>query len=451
MQDAFVSPAEMGRRCGEFKDAWYAALRRVEGLADFAPGAVGELEESMRTLSSQLASLCSEVEVLARSAKRLAPGSAGEVDGVAGRLERGLRELREAVEAELQLLEGFRKVMRRVEGLRAELKRVEGEYREVMGRVSTLCTRFFERREALRLAEEKSRERLQQELERIEDEFSGKAEEIAGGREVLFAGRRVSPAELFRLLVEGGAPEDIEIRQEERRGFLGFGSGEDAEARAKQEVLRYLAQETLERARLARMREAENLRRTRLEFADLESLEEACREVEKRREELEAYMGELRERLREEEKGIGKNFSDYDVVLELRESLRSKAEPLAEAVDSLVECVERLAEGVEVEADPEKRRLRARIRELEGELERARGEAAELRRRQEELERRLRETEGELERERERAERLGGEVQRLREAQEAMGRRAERLEESIREALRTLEEAAGRLRGSVDE
>ncbi len=450
MQDAFVSPAELGRRCGEFKDAWYAALRRVETLADFTPEMTGELEGSMRALRGELEELVSGLEVLARSVKRAAPESAGEVNGIAEALEKRLRELLAAVEDELHQLESFRRVMGRVESLRDELKRVEGEYREVMNRVSTLCTRFFERREALRIAEEKSRERLREALEGIEREFAEKAAEIAAGREIWFAGRRVKPEEIFELLMESGRAEDIEIRAEERRGFLGIGGGEDSEAKAKQEVLRFLAQETLERARLARMREAENLKRTRLEFADLESLEEACREVEKRRREIEAYMAELREKLAEEERGVGRNFSDYDVVLELRESLRSRAEPMSEMVEALVECVERLGEGVEVESDPEKRRLRLRIKELEEQLEAEREKAASLRRRAEELESRLEELQAALEAERREAERLRAELAQLRETERELRETCRGLEDSLRSTLQTLEEAAERLRGSVN-
>ena len=367
--DALLSPAELERRCADFKDEWYEIARRIDVIAEFSSGEQPGLRRTLAEINQNLERLLTELSLLARSAKRHMPEIRVEVDNRTAGIEQGLKELKSKVEEELQKLEEFISIKREISSLREEIEKINKEFREVDARVSTLCTKFFERQRELKLARDKIRARVEKGLYDLQTRFEEKAAGIVGDEyELYYAGEPITPEHLFKVLLrEPGAIERVHLSEARpSRSFLGIrlkreGLGEEA----RLEVLRYIAQELIEEERRIKEEEMENARNLSREFADLDALEKACRDVERRREELEDYRRELESKIAQFEERINRNFDDYNEILSIKEEFTTSFDSIDPEIRGFLEYIAATFGDLQIERDPEKRRLLSRIEELE--------------------------------------------------------------------------------------
>ena len=372
MTGALSSPAEIEQACADFKEGWYGVAKRIEMLADFSSGEEPAFRRTLAEMSRMLSQLLEELSVIARSVKRHKPEVRTEVDAKTGSIEAELRELRSKVEEEIEKLDRFLEAKQEVSGVKKELEKIEREFREVDARVSTLCTKFFERQRELKLAKEKIKARLEKALYDLQSEFVEKVSSIAGDEyELRYNGEAAAPEKVFKLLIrDPDAPSRVSLVRKKPSGLFSFKLRRDElDEEEKLEVLRYIAQEIGEKARRVKEEEMEKARSLSREFADLDALEKACRDVEKRRQELENYRSELELRIRRLKEGVNRNFDDYNEILSLREELSSAFDSIEPEVRDFLEYIASSFEGLEIERDPEKRRLLEKIRELEDRVE----------------------------------------------------------------------------------
>jgi chromosome segregation ATPase len=491
--DALLSPAELERRCADFKEEWYAVARQIDAIAEFSSGEQPAFRRTLAEINKNLEHLLTELDVLARSAKRHMPEIRAEVDHRTAGIEQGLKDLASKVKEELEKLEKFIAIKREVSALREEIGKINKEFKEVDARVATLCTRFFERQRELKLAKEKIKARVEKGLYDLQAKFEEKATGIVGDYELYYAGEPTTPEQLFKaMLRDPSAIEKVYLREARpSRSFLGIrlkreGLGEEA----RLEVLRYIAQELIEEARRIKEVEMENARNLSREFADLDSLEKACRDVEKRREELENYRNELEDKIAQFEERINRNFDDYNEILSIKEEFTSVFDSIDPEIRGFLEYIAATFGDLEIEHDPEKRRLLSRIGELEKEMQKLASQLESLKEEREalkekvsryareledrnsiiaslkdknsELERKLSELEKEYEefrrRESEKAEilkeenlRLAGEVENLRAELEKFTNASEKLEDEKAKLEKELEEEKSRVKALEEE
>ncbi|WP_456475751.1 hypothetical protein [Candidatus Pyrohabitans sp.] len=373
VSDALLSPAELEKRCTDFKEEWYGVAREIDAIAEFSTGEQPGFRRALLRIGKSLENLLSELDVITLSAKKNLPEIRAEVDSYSGSIEQGFRKFSAKVEGELGKLERFTAIKRQVASLRNEIEKMGREFREVEARVATLCTKFFERQRELTLAKEKIKARVEKGLYDLQVEFEDRVEGIVGDYELHHAGEPTTPKQLFiAILKDPGTIEKVYLKETRpTRSFLGIKlRKEEMTAEARLEVLRYVAQELAEKARRIKESEMENVRKLNKEFADLDSLEKACRDVERRREELENYKEELEGKIAQLEEGINRNFDDYNEILSIKEEFASTFDSIEPEVRRFLEYIAGAFEGFEIERDPEKRRLLSKIAQLEEEVQR---------------------------------------------------------------------------------
>ncbi|NOZ58721.1 MAG: hypothetical protein GXO66_03985 [Euryarchaeota archaeon] len=503
MSDKLLQPPEIVERCADFKERWYAIAREIDAIAEFTSGRGDALLRKFLEIAEEAGRLGGELQLVTLSAKRYRPELVDELDARAEVIEEGLGRLRGRAEEEAENLRKFNRVAEETSSYREEIGKIEAELKEVESKVATLCTKFFERKKELKLARDKIKARVEKGIYDLQEKFQDKLSGILKDYELYLGEEKTSPSALFeRMLKDPGAVEMVRLRPvRQSTGFFGIRlKREEFGEEARLEVLRFIAQELLEEARRLKEAELERARSLSREFADLDALEKACRDVEKRREELESYRRELEEKIASLEASLSRNFDDYNEILSVKEELTRIFDGIDGEVRDFLEFTAASLGEVEIERDPEKRRLLARLRELEGDVSALRSELegereensslrkrlqecselleerertiSELRERSSELERSLSELEAraaELEsraqaREREleeakrrleeRLEGLGRELEELRESCESLSRERAELQKALREAEQRsaeLEDKLSRLRREVRE
>ncbi len=401
VNDKLLQPAEVGRRCADFKDGWYSIARKIDLIAEFTSEEGEALRRTLESIAKGAKRLRGELQVLARSVKRYKPGVREDVDVRMQKVDEGLSVLCARAEGEVENLSRFTRVTEEVSALRKEIEKIDAELREVEGKVATLCTKFFERKRELKLARDKIKARVEKGIYDLQKKFEEKLSGIAGEYELRLDGEPVTLRGLFEELLRNlEVLEKVELRPAgASRSFLGMVlKREELDEGARLEVLRFIARELVEEARRIREAELEKARCLSREFADLDALEKACRDVERRREELTDYRRELEERISQLESTLNRNFDDYNEILSLKEELTSIFDAADEEVRGFLEYVAAAMDGVEIERDPEKRRLLARVKELEAEVQRRTSQIEKMAEERDELVREISELRAELER-----------------------------------------------------
>lgn len=361
----------------EVKECWYSIFSLLDTMAGFSPG-----DENLKRVLNLARERSREVERrlenLSVSFKKYNPHLREEADRKIKPLLAGLKEFRTEVRKEKDNFERFRETEEKIGKIRGELKDLEGEYGDVQSKVSLLCNKFFHKKEEYRVARERIEQRLEKELGNLERYFLDRAKGTVEGYRIFLSGSEVDLKELFDALVESpGVVEDLELVERKPRGMLRWLWRERGEPSEKLAVLGYLGEEVGTKAQKIKKKEGAQAEELRVEFADLDSAEKACREVENRRKEIEGYMEELQEKIGRLEREKVKDYNDYNQMLEVKSSLEGMLTSREEGLQGLTAFVEENMAGVEIETDPEKRSLKERIKGLEKELEGAKKELRE--------------------------------------------------------------------------
>lgn len=372
------------------KDSWYSLYGLLESLANFS-SADDEFRKVLELSKDRARAIEKKLSNLATNFKRYNPGLKEAVDEKASPLHSGLSEFSAALAIEIDSCRSFIRAKEGLENIEKELEGIREEYREVEGKVALICNKYFQRKNEYRIASEKINRTVRGEIEELERYFLERAEGISKEYSILLDGDEVRLKGLFNALVEDPTSTGkLELRRKKpKSGLLSLFKGEDIEPEEKLVVLSHLCEEVARRAKEAKKRESSEAEGLRVEFADLDSAEKACSDIENRRRELEDYSRELKERAEKLKRGRVRDYSDYNQILEAKSSLEQILLKREDAMRGLYDFIENNMEGVELEPEPEKRRLKIRLKELEKELEVAKAEMPSLREKLREMEKEL--------------------------------------------------------------
>ena len=407
-------------------EEWYRLVREVERLREFRE--VGEARGHLEGIAELAGTLAKTAKEVCISAMHHSPGLREVFESAMGEMERAAEEVRTLAAASAEVLRRAMEAERELRRAEAELEEAERLAAELERRAEKACDEAERLGAEVRERVAKIREETDAELVEIREVFAGRIAQLVGGRGLRVYGRRATPAQVLEELIREPEAEVV---------VEGYG-------REIERALRRLAQECAGRMRAVLLKEKQRVGEvkagTRVEEAERECRrlrEEHAGELE-RVEELRARVRECRGELSE----LGE--VGYARVLELREELLGILEGCT-LRRRVFQEIERLRPVVE--EDPEKRDLRARIGELEGELERERERAERLRRELEQALRRAEETAREAEVAREEREGLKVQVERLRGEVEQAVRREEGLREEmeeLRKVMKREQQAAAR-------
>lgn len=181
-------------------------------------------------------------------------------------------------------------------GLKADLKKLRQQHEDLERLTSERCAKYFERKREYTIAREKIEGEVEKRIKAIREAFVDRTADVVEGYDIVLGERSIFTEELFDSLIGGKANiDDIHIRTLERGGILGKISGSiQKHESAKESVLKYEAQEIIQRALPLKEKEAELIEKLDHKFIDLRGLEDDCKKAEEKREKIVDTRNNLR-------------------------------------------------------------------------------------------------------------------------------------------------------------
>ncbi len=348
------------------KESWYSLLGMIESLANFETASDRSFRQVLRHSSIQAKSIEEKLNSLSFAFKRYNPELRDEMDQKIMPLSSGIIELESALQNEIANHRQYIKIKEALSEIEKELEEVEKEKKEVEPKVGFICGKFFQRKNEYKIALERIKATLRKELGELEKNFINRAGKIVEGCVIFRDDEEIEVSELFSIIVrEPSAIDSIHLREKNhRKRFFGIIKAENIEPEEKVVVLTYLCEEIEKKARKIKEREKARAEEVRVEFADLDSIEKACSDIDNRRKETEGYALELREKIAKLEEEKPGDYEDYNQILEIKSNLSEILSEGDSALQELIDFIENNMAGVELETNPEKRMLKLKIKEL---------------------------------------------------------------------------------------
>lgn len=243
--------------------------------------------------------------------------------------------------------------------IKEKLEKLQQQYEDLERLTSERCAKYFERKREYTITREKIEEEVGMRVKDIRGAFVNRTADVVEGYDITLGERSIFTEELFDTLIDGRANvEDIRIRTLEGGGILGkiSGSAQKHES-AKESVLKYEAQEIIQKAIPLKKKERELIENLDHKFIDLRGLEEDCKAAEEKREKT----VEVRDNLRAELENLDTSENPKDTYLKIFDEITPK-------VESFVSLTKVIGETRTAPTE-RKEDITSEIEEKEGELD----------------------------------------------------------------------------------
>lgn len=258
-----------------FRDEWKKLKTRVRGLTR-RPLEPEALEKSLGEIKAHL-------DACIRSGKKNLQEATP-----------ALKDFRDAVQRDLDNVRTLAIQVERLKKLEDEFRSRSRRFRELEAKTSEACGKYFDRQQEYVRALRKAEGRADQELSSLREEFLEKAGSITQGYELRVDGEEYGPGKLYEGLMMQNLGRVYLAPKSRSKAFLGILGEKEDKSKAKEEVLRYLIDETARKMAPMLRDKQESRERVNRAFLDLKALEVACKDAEEQRVKAEKGMEDMR-------------------------------------------------------------------------------------------------------------------------------------------------------------
>ena len=349
--------SQVSKDLSELRQGWYSVTKLCEGLKRY--GAVRE-EGFMGSLDAILSGIEGFEKLLDEVYQSIIYSFPAYPEKIGS-------QKNEILEATAYLKEKVKRDQKRIASLqekdeeiiKAKLEKLQQQYEDLERETSEKCNKYFERKKEHAVVLERIEGEVGRRIKAISGAFVEKTSDIVEGYEITLHERSISVEGLFNALIEGHADiEGIHIKPLGRGGFLDVITGTASkQERAKESVLKYEAQEIVQKALPLKKKEAELIAKLDRKFKDLQGLEDDCKKAEEKRKEA----VDLRDRLRTE-------LGEIDAPEKLKDTYLKNFDEATPRVESFISLT-KIIGGSKPEPEGGTEELLAEIETKEPELD----------------------------------------------------------------------------------
>lgn len=284
----------------ELKQGWYSISKLCEGLKRYKSVKDEGFEGFLDSMLSGIEGFEKLLDEVYRSIIRGYPSRPEKLESQRNEILDEIAHIKERIRGDQKRIASLKE--KDEESIRAKLEKLQQQHEDVGRLTSEKCSKYFERKREYTIAFEKIEREVSNRLEVIRDAFVEKTADVVEGCEIVFNEQSISVEELFNTIIAGNANIDgIQTKSLEKGGLFDTIKGTASKHElAKESVLKYEAQEIVQKALPLKKKEAELIVKLDLNFNDLKGLEEDCKKAEEKREDI----VQLRDKLRMELEGF---------------------------------------------------------------------------------------------------------------------------------------------------
>lgn len=291
---------QVSRDLDELKDSWTSIATICEGLSRHSSA---KDEGFMGSLNSFLSGIESFEKLLAEvylSIIYIFPSFPEKVESQKNEILEEAKALKGLVKRDQTKIESLGETDE--DAIKEKLKILHREHENLERETTERCNKYFERKREHTIALETIDRQVGRKIGAVREMFNEKITGITDGYEISINERIIQIGELFDALILGRVSiEDIQLKPQGAGGGPGIfdtitGKASTHEM-AKESVLKYEAQEIVNKAMPFKKKEAELISKLNLVFNDLKGLETDCNGSEKKRKKVESISATLQSEL----------------------------------------------------------------------------------------------------------------------------------------------------------
>lgn len=313
---------QVSQNLEELRTSWYSISKLCQGLKRYKSskdeGFVGSLDSIISAVEG-FEKLASEVY---QSIIDTFPSHPKKLESEKDEILQEVSSFKDHINSDQKRITAIKETEKKA--VKGKLGKLQQQYEDLERLTSERCAKYFERKREYTIALEKIEEEVGKRVEDLSGAFVNRTADVVDGYDITLDGRSIFTQELFDILIEGRANiDDIRIKTLEGRGILGKLSGSaQKQTSAKESVLKYEAQEMIQRVLPLKKKEAELIERLDHKFIDLKGLEEDCRAAEEKREKA----VDVRDNLRAELENLDTSENPKDTYLKIFDDITPKVE-----------------------------------------------------------------------------------------------------------------------------
>jgi len=373
MSEEFLSPDELIKGFGSFKEQWYGIAEKSEALSNYKSGFDDGFEKAITEIYHEVKSCKENIESFSLSVTRHIPESRGEIKELSGSIIGGIERLMDTLHQDLKILKDYNSLKTKLSDMEKKFKVVDKRYKRASDQAEKTFREYKDKSNAYEDALQKIKGASDKNLSKIRKKHLDSFHEVFDGFDLVTRdyGKKIDQFTLFSsLLVDDNFINKIEVQPKGLRKLIG---AKKLELGVRKTLLEYKIEEILKETKPVLKVEEEKLKKYESELSHIGELKKTAQKREEDLEEVE-HGKEVLEKKIEKIKSTGDEimckFQDYENILDLMEGYMQSFNEINKDRKSFFRLVEGALQMYEVpELDFEKRELKEENRAMSQAIE----------------------------------------------------------------------------------
>ncbi len=442
MSEEFLSPDELSKKLGPFKDKWFGIAEKSEAFSDYKSGFDTDFEKAVIDLKERVASCGGDIKLFSLSVEHHIPESRKKIKGLSASIIHGLDHFKDTLNHDLDALDGYNSLKPKLSRLERELSELDNSY----NRASDHAERTYKEYTAKKIGYEKQVQKIKASTENV---LSGIKERFVSDFDSDFEGfelvtktgdKKIAPQTLFNSLIDDlKFAERIKIVPKGLGGLLG---SKQSELEVRKVLFEYKIRDLIKEVSPFLDEKKKKLGKYEAEITHIEELKKTSQKLEEDTGEIEDEKEEVQkkiEKLTSKSEKVMSKFLNYEDILDLREGYLKLFNDINTEKKKLFKLMEDAIKTYEPpEHDLEKRELREEIASLTQEIEKHKRAEAKLKKEHENLAKKYRSTRAVLDKKSKEVGRLVASVKEGEGKVKTLEKKAAELEKSLENTSKSM-------------
>ena len=242
-----------------------------------------------------------------------------------------LISFRDCVQLDLDNSKKFVKQFEKKLKLDEEFQIQRDKFRDLEIKTSEVCGEYFDRQQEFTRTSSKEMAEIESKLSNLTEEFFDKANNISKGYIVSIKGEECNLKDIFQFIFEKKI-ETVKLKKKVQKNYLLRQADENDVGNIKEEVFKYLIEETSGKIQHMLKNKKEFKDRDKYTSSDIKVLELACKEAEKQRGKCEKNIEKLRVEILGIQTSKAFNYLSKAKIEEIKDVYDRKVQEIAKKI-----------------------------------------------------------------------------------------------------------------------
>ncbi|MBU2560007.1 hypothetical protein KKA03_03840, partial [archaeon] len=248
MVNTVETSEHISKNLEELRTSWYSISKLCQGLKRYKSSKDEGFVSSLDSIISAIEGFEKLTADVYQSILDTFPSHPKKLESEKDEILKGVSSFKGHIEGDQKQITAVKETDRNA--IKGKLEKIKQQYEDLERLTSERCAKYFERKREYTIALDKIESEVGKRVKDLSGAFVNRTTDVVKGYDITLDGHSIFTEELFDILMEGRANiDDIRIKTLEGGGILGkFSGSAQKQTSAKESVLKYEAQEMIQRA-----------------------------------------------------------------------------------------------------------------------------------------------------------------------------------------------------------